>query len=65
MHADSYLTTLNFIVIVLLFIFCHDVTTFECGLFVCFVQLKDNPSIVIAKSDATANDYPPAYEVRG
>ena len=31
----------------------------------CVLQLKDNPNIVIAKSDATANDYPPAYEVRG
>ena len=29
------------------------------------MQLKDDPNIVIAKSDATANDYPPAYEVRG
>lgn len=29
------------------------------------VQLKDDPNIVIAKSDATANDYPPFYEVRG
>ena len=31
----------------------------------CALQLKDDPNIVIAKSDATANDYPPAYEVRG
>ncbi len=28
-------------------------------------KLKDDPNIVIAKSDATANDYPPQYEVRG
>ena len=28
-------------------------------------QLKNDPNIVIAKTDATANDYPPAYEVRG
>lgn len=28
-------------------------------------QLKDDPNIVIAKMDATANDYPPVYEVRG
>lgn len=28
-------------------------------------KLKDDPNIVIAKSDATANDYPPSYEVRG
>lgn len=28
-------------------------------------QLKDDPNIVIAKMDATANDYPSHYEVRG
>ena len=28
-------------------------------------QLKDDPNIVIAKMDATANDYPSQYEVRG
>ena len=28
-------------------------------------KLKDNPSIVIAKIDATANDYPSTYQVRG
>lgn len=30
-----------------------------------FVQLKDDPNIVIAKTDATANDFPPTYEVKG
>ena len=30
-----------------------------------FCQLKNDPNIVIAKTDATANDYPPNYEVRG
>ena len=29
------------------------------------VQLKDDPNIVIAKCDATANDVPGLYEVRG
>ncbi len=29
------------------------------------LQLKDDPNIVIAKSDATANDYPPGFDVRG
>lgn len=28
-------------------------------------KLKDNPNIVIAKIDATANDYPSTYQVRG
>ncbi len=28
-------------------------------------KLKDDPNIVIAKCDATTNDYPPAFEVRG
>ena len=28
-------------------------------------KLKDDPNIVIAKMDATANDYPPQYQVRG
>ena len=28
-------------------------------------QLQDDPNIVIAKSDATANDYPPGFEVQG
>ena len=28
-------------------------------------QLKDDPNIVIAKSDATANDYPPQFQVQG
>ena len=28
-------------------------------------KLKDDPNIVIAKIDATANDYPPQYQVRG
>lgn len=28
-------------------------------------KFKDDPNIVIAKTDATANDYPPQYEVRG
>ena len=28
-------------------------------------QLKDEPEIVIAKMDATANDVPSPYEVRG
>ena len=30
-----------------------------------YVQLKDDPHIVIAKGDATANDFPPLFEVRG
>ena len=29
------------------------------------VQVKDDPHLVIAKIDATANDYPSTYEVRG
>lgn len=28
-------------------------------------KLKNDPNVVIAKSDATSNDYPPGYEVRG
>jgi len=28
-------------------------------------KLKDDPNIVIAKIDATANDYPSMYSVRG
>eukprot|EP00731_Ephydatia_muelleri_P016571 Em0009g995a len=28
-------------------------------------KLKDDPNIVIAKSDATANDYPPQFQVQG
>ncbi len=28
-------------------------------------QLKDDPNIVIAKTDATANDFPPTFDVRG
>ncbi len=30
-----------------------------------FPQLSGDSNIVIAKSDATANDYPPQYEVKG
>lgn len=30
-----------------------------------FPQLSDSPNIVIAKMDATANDVPSPYEVRG
>ena len=29
------------------------------------LQLQGDPNIVIAKSDATANDYPPGFEVQG
>lgn len=29
------------------------------------VQLADDPNVVIAKMDATANDVPPQYEVSG
>ncbi len=38
-----------------------------CGVDVskCVLQLMDDPNIVIAKCDATANDLPPSYEVRG
>ena len=28
-------------------------------------QLKDDPNIVIAKSDTTGNDYPPQFQVQG
>lgn len=34
-----------------------------CGL--SYLQMSGDPNIVIAKGDATANDYPPGYEVRG
>ena len=31
----------------------------------CTLQFESDPNIVIAKMDATANDYPYQYEVRG
>ena len=33
--------------------------------FLLFPQFENDPNIVIAKMDATANDYPSTYEARG
>ena len=35
------------------------------GFFLFVSQLMDDPNIVIAKMDATANDVPSPYDVRG